>query len=110
MSKKNVPISSVYKKKKNQTTFGKSSSKAKDVKPSTSDYIDPVEENDIKILRDFDLNWEYGPSMGITRMERWNRAAKHGLNPSDEVKQLIDSHPDDEKYTKCLWNDYKNIM
>ena len=38
--------------------------------------------------------------LGISRLERWNRADKHGLNPSSEVKQLVLAHEGDEKYTQ----------
>ncbi|XP_060572498.1 DNA polymerase delta subunit 4-like [Ruditapes philippinarum] len=69
-----------------------------------------TEDRDMKMLKDFDLYWVFGPSMGISRLERWNRAEKHGLNPSPEVKQLVLAHEGDERYTQCLWNDYKNIM
>lgn len=37
---------------------------------------------------------------GITRMERWKRAEKHGLNPSELVKQTVEAHEDDERYTE----------
>lgn len=32
-------------------------------------------------LREFDLSSKYGPCMGISRLERWERAAKLGLEP-----------------------------
>lgn len=40
-------------------------------------------------LRQFDLATKYGPCMGITRMQRWERAAKLGLEPPQEVRELI---------------------
>lgn len=77
------------------------------VKPSTSKNS---VEDEIKILRDFDLNWVYGPCIGITRLERWNRAFRHGLNPSDGVKDILLANSKDDKYTQCIWNDYKNVI
>jgi hypothetical protein len=29
--------------------------------------------------------YEYGPCVGMTRLERWDRAASLGLNPPEEV-------------------------
>lgn len=37
------------------------------------------------ILRVFDLTSKYGPCVGVTRLQRWERAKKWGLNPPDEV-------------------------
>lgn len=30
-------------------------------------------------------SYEYGPCVGVTRLERWERAQAMGLNPPDEV-------------------------
>lgn len=105
MSTKDRRITEAFRKTKNSQSRTKS--QKDEPEPSSSK---SAEEEDFKILKDFDLNWEYGPSMGITRLERWNRADKHGLNPSPAVKQLVQEHSKDERYTQCLWNDYKNIM
>jgi DNA polymerase delta subunit 4 len=43
------------------------------------------------ILRDFDLSSKYGPCVGITRLERFERAKKMGLNPPDEVGMILQS-------------------
>lgn len=42
-----------------------------------------------KILRVFDLSYEYGPCVGITRLERWNRANDLGLEPPVEVRDIL---------------------
>jgi DNA polymerase delta subunit 4 len=39
----------------------------------------------ITILRTFDLSYEYGPCVGVSRLERWERAKAMGLNPPQEV-------------------------
>ncbi|OWF53108.1 DNA polymerase delta subunit 4-like [Mizuhopecten yessoensis] len=57
-------------------------------------------------LREFDMNLEFGPCIGISRLERWERAQKHGLEPPLEVKELLTRHQDDPRYTQCVWNDY----
>ena len=35
---------------------------------------------------------------GITRLERWERAARHGLNPPADVKDIVERHKDDPEY------------
>ncbi|KAI7853971.1 DNA polymerase delta, subunit 4-domain-containing protein [Circinella umbellata] len=42
------------------------------------------------LLRKFDLDYQFGPCVGLTRLERWNRAKKLGLNPPQEVKDVLD--------------------
>ncbi|XP_022109665.1 DNA polymerase delta subunit 4-like [Acanthaster planci] len=63
-------------------------------------------DKEIDVLKQFDLCWEYGPCTGISRLERWERAEKHGMNPPEEVKKLILKHDEDETYTQSLWHDY----
>ncbi|KAI9067919.1 hypothetical protein FKP32DRAFT_1754791 [Trametes sanguinea] len=41
------------------------------------------------ILRVFDLSYEYGPCVGISRLDRWERAQALGLNPPPEVKEIL---------------------
>ncbi|KAJ6551442.1 DNA polymerase delta, subunit 4-domain-containing protein [Mycena capillaripes] len=41
------------------------------------------------ILRVFDLSYEYGPCIGVTRLERWERASALGLNPPTEVRDIL---------------------
>lgn len=39
-----------------------------------------------EILRLFDLSYEYGPCVGVSRLARWERAHKAGLNPPVQVR------------------------
>ncbi|EIN05967.1 hypothetical protein PUNSTDRAFT_54280 [Punctularia strigosozonata HHB-11173 SS5] len=41
------------------------------------------------ILRSFDLSYEYGPCVGVSRLERWERAEALGLNPPPEVRDIL---------------------
>ncbi|KZT25313.1 hypothetical protein NEOLEDRAFT_1169499 [Neolentinus lepideus HHB14362 ss-1] len=41
------------------------------------------------ILRVFDLSYEYGPCIGVTRLERWERAEALGLKPPPEVREIL---------------------
>lgn len=86
----------------------KASPAAPTVAPSTSK-VDVAARRDFDILKQFDLTLEFGPCIGISRMDRWDRAEKHGLKPPQEVKDLIDNHSSDPVYTECLWNDYNTL-
>lgn len=47
-------------------------------------------ENRIEqILRVFDLDPNYGPTIGLTRLERWERAQDLDLAPPSEVYQIL---------------------
>ncbi|KAG7571033.1 hypothetical protein FFLO_00997 [Filobasidium floriforme] len=41
------------------------------------------------ILRVFDLSSQWGPCVGISRLERWNRAEEWGLEPPVEVRDIL---------------------
>ncbi|CCC13693.1 hypothetical protein SMACR_07259 [Sordaria macrospora] len=42
-----------------------------------------------KVLRHFDVSSHYGPCIGITRLKRWQRAERLGLNPPIEVLAVL---------------------
>lgn len=52
-----------------------------------------MDEEELELLRQFDLAWQYGPCTGITRLQRWHRAEQMGLKPPPEVHQVLQSHP-----------------
>ncbi|KAH9057458.1 DNA polymerase delta, subunit 4-domain-containing protein [Lactarius vividus] len=56
-------------------------------------HIQPVHAKDQSpvhhILRIFDLSYEYGPCVGVTRMERWERASALGLDPPVEESPAV---------------------
>ncbi|KAF7332473.1 SET domain-containing protein [Mycena kentingensis (nom. inval.)] len=41
------------------------------------------------ILRVFDASYEYGPCVGVSRLERWERAQALGLTPPVEVRDIL---------------------
>lgn len=41
------------------------------------------------ILRVFDLDPAFGPCMGLTRLERWERAKDIGNDPPNEVREIL---------------------
>ncbi|KAF4452498.1 gtp-binding protein beta subunit-like protein [Fusarium austroafricanum] len=42
-----------------------------------------------QVLRYFDVSSQYGPCIGISRMKRWKRAERLGLNPPVEVLAVL---------------------
>jgi len=42
-----------------------------------------------KVLRYFDVSSQYGPCIGLTRLKRWQRAERLGLNPPVEVLAVL---------------------
>eukprot|EP00003_Mantamonas_plastica_P029014 TRINITY_DN6804_c1_g3_i2.p2 TRINITY_DN6804_c1_g3~~TRINITY_DN6804_c1_g3_i2.p2 ORF type:complete len:178 (+),score=62.08 TRINITY_DN6804_c1_g3_i2:133-666(+) len=64
-------------------------------------------EQAVEMLKQFDLEVKFGPCLGVTRRERWNRAEKNGLNPPQEVWELLDSVDEDSQFNLCLWENVK---
>ncbi|XP_062107877.1 uncharacterized protein LOC133818821 [Humulus lupulus] len=58
-------------------------------------------DKDEEVLRQFDLDIAYGPCSGMSRMARWERASRLGLNPPKEVEQLLNSP---NVRPQCLWD------
>ncbi|ETE56292.1 DNA polymerase delta subunit 4, partial [Ophiophagus hannah] len=50
---------------------------------------DTAQPDELEILKQFDLSCQYGPCIGITRMQRWERAKFLGLNPPTTVQNLL---------------------
>ncbi|KNC74294.1 DNA polymerase delta, subunit 4, partial [Sphaeroforma arctica JP610] len=46
-------------------------------------------EDELRLLRSFDLESEYGPNVGMTRRQRWDRAAKFGKEPDQAILDLL---------------------
>ncbi|KAG2042759.1 DNA polymerase delta, subunit 4-domain-containing protein [Suillus americanus] len=57
-----------------------------------------------QILRLFDMSYEYGPCVGMSRLERWERAASLGLSPPDEVRHILLTGEgiDKDEYSQCV--------
>lgn len=47
-------------------------------------------EEAVKHLNDFDLRYEFGPCLALTRSERYHRALRFGLNPPKSVIDVIE--------------------
>ncbi|KAJ9131832.1 hypothetical protein P3X46_034744 [Hevea brasiliensis] len=65
--------------------------------PDLQDDYDKHEE----VLRQFDMNMAYGPCLGMTRLARWERAQRLGLNPPEEIECLLKGG---KVNSDCLWD------
>ncbi|SAM68135.1 related to DNA polymerase delta subunit 4 [Ustilago bromivora] len=62
--------------------------KTMNVPPSKSVHIDH-EDRIQQILRVFDLDSNFGPCMGMSRLERWQRAKHLDLDPPQEIHEIL---------------------
>ncbi|KAF8110061.1 hypothetical protein N665_0088s0072 [Sinapis alba] len=53
-----------------------------------------------EMLRQFDMNMAYGPCLGMTRLDRWERALRLGMNPPSEIERLLKT---EKVQQDCLW-------
>ncbi|CAN8294550.1 unnamed protein product [Cochlearia groenlandica] len=53
-----------------------------------------------EMLRQFDMNMAYGPCLGMTRLDRWERALRLGMNPPYELEKLLKTEKVEQD---CLW-------
>ncbi|TKS69394.1 DNA polymerase delta subunit 4 [Collichthys lucidus] len=65
-----------------------------------------VREEELQKLKQFDLDWRFGPCTGISRLQRWERAKLHGLNPPEEIRDLLSQTHTDGEYNQSLWSGY----
>ncbi|THH29221.1 hypothetical protein EUX98_g4960 [Antrodiella citrinella] len=54
-------------------------------------------------------SYEYGPCVGVTRLERWERAEALGLNPPPEVKDMLMTKEalEEDQYKQCVFHEYE---
>ncbi|XP_033822361.1 DNA polymerase delta subunit 4 [Periophthalmus magnuspinnatus] len=75
--------------------------------PPTPEQIESAaRQEDLQKLKQFDLDWRFGPCTGISRLQRWERAQLHGLSPPQEIKELLLQSAQDVELTDSLWRDY----
>ncbi|RVW19610.1 DNA polymerase delta subunit 4 [Vitis vinifera] len=74
------------------------------VQPSTlsaHDLQDDEYDGNETVLRQFDMNMAYGPCLGMSRLARWERAQRLGLNPPKEIETLLKQG---KARADCLWD------
>ncbi|KAJ3153549.1 hypothetical protein HDU89_000590 [Geranomyces variabilis] len=59
----------------------------------------------LTVLKGFDLDIKFGPCMGLSRLERWNRAQKLELEPPQDIRHLLLSPQvaKDAELAESLW-------
>ncbi|PIA57425.1 hypothetical protein AQUCO_00600269v1 [Aquilegia coerulea] len=89
------------KNKKSSVTFGSDVTQPKALISLGS--IDLKDDNDEQeeVLRQFDMNMAYGPCIGLTRLARWERANKLGMNPPKHIQGLLEQG---KVGLECLWD------
>ncbi|ODM95179.1 DNA polymerase delta subunit 4 [Orchesella cincta] len=68
--------------------------------------IQLTETEQLDLMRNFDINPNYGPCRGISRLERYERAKKFNLQPvpDDVVKKILDEHEKEDAFQHCIWD------
>ncbi|XP_068178679.1 DNA polymerase delta subunit 4 [Antennarius striatus] len=74
--------------------------------PQKEAEAEAVRQEELEKLRQFDLDWRFGPCTGISRLERWERAKLHGLNPPEEIRDLLLHTQADPEYSQSLWKEF----
>ncbi|KAL2526252.1 polymerase delta 4 [Abeliophyllum distichum] len=64
------------------------------------DLQDDYDSNE-EVLRQFDMSMAYGPCLGMSRLDRLERAKALGLNPPKEVERLLKAG---KVNAECLWD------
>ncbi|RLM85232.1 hypothetical protein C2845_PM04G21730 [Panicum miliaceum] len=58
-------------------------------------------------LRQFDMDMKFGPCIGVTRLQRWERASAMGLQPPAHLRDLLLRVPSTKNRSdpcvECLW-------
>ncbi|XP_078123693.1 DNA polymerase delta subunit 4 [Sander vitreus] len=74
--------------------------------PQQEAETETVREEELQRLRQFDLDWRFGPCTGISRLQRWERAKLNGLSPPKEIRDLLLQTHTDPEYNRSLWSEY----
>ncbi|XP_074551367.1 DNA polymerase delta subunit 4 isoform X2 [Halichoeres trimaculatus] len=106
MTTKHGLITDSFKVVKKARRGGKRERRSPSPPPQQEDEAKKVRENELQQLRQFDLDWRFGPCTGISRLERWERAKLHNLNPPEEIRYLLLQTNTDPEYNKSLWSEY----
>ncbi|KAM9792275.1 LOW QUALITY PROTEIN: DNA polymerase delta subunit 4 [Neosynchiropus ocellatus] len=70
-----------------------------------------VRDEELQKLRQFDLDWRFGPCTGISRLQRWERAQVHGLNPPEEIRYLLlQTHTDPEYSQRYFYRSQRSSI
>ncbi|XP_018539951.1 DNA polymerase delta subunit 4 [Lates calcarifer] len=106
MTTKHRLITDSFKVVKKARRGGKREKRSTPPPPQKEAETDTVRQEELQKLRQFDLDWRFGPCTGISRLQRWERAQLHGLNPPEEIRELLLKTHIDPEYKLSLWSEY----
>ncbi|KAI9136897.1 hypothetical protein BKA69DRAFT_1042207 [Paraphysoderma sedebokerense] len=66
----------------------------------------------LETLRQFDLDMKFGPTIGLTRLDRYKRAISMGLDPPTDVGIVVSSKLGSEidEVRECVFWGYKDLI
>ncbi|XP_008316032.1 DNA polymerase delta subunit 4 [Cynoglossus semilaevis] len=107
MTTKRGLITDSFKVVKRTRKGGKRAKRPTPPPPQKEDDAEAIREEQLQKLRQFDLDWRFGPCTGISRLQRWERANLHGLNPPEDIKELLLLQTSaDSEFKMSLWREY----
>ncbi|XP_019939457.2 DNA polymerase delta subunit 4 [Paralichthys olivaceus] len=106
MTTKRGLITDSFKVVKKARRASKREKRASPPPPQKEAEAETVREKELQKLKQFDLDWRFGPCTGIGRLQRWERAECHGLNPPEEIRDLLLQTDTDPEYNQSLWSEY----
>ncbi|XP_076583534.1 DNA polymerase delta subunit 4 [Chaetodon auriga] len=106
MTTKRGLITDSFKVVKKAKRGGKREKRPTPPQPQREAKSETAGEEELQKLRQFDLDWRFGPCTGISRLQRWERAKLHGLNPPEEIRDLLSQTHTDPDYNQSLWSEY----
>ncbi|XP_041838640.1 DNA polymerase delta subunit 4 isoform X3 [Melanotaenia boesemani] len=106
MTAKRGLITDSFKVVKKERRGGKRKKSPTPPPQEAEDVTETVRDEELQKLRQFDLDWRFGPCTGISRLQRWDRAKLHGLNPPEEIRDLLLQTQDEPEYDLNLWSEY----
>ena len=62
-----------------------------------------LSDDEQKALKTFDMDHTFGPCMGLTRLQRWERADRFGLAPPHEVRAILERTNQDHQLAYSIW-------
>lgn len=84
-----------------QSTY--QSSTGLEAKQDVKSFLDDQERVE-RMLREFDLSTKYGPTSGLSRLERYQRAKKMGLDPPCWVEQAIHKYGESSDFNQHVFS------
>jgi hypothetical protein len=87
MSTSQQSLNQFFQNKKNIPTFDDKKIKSPSTKGKIGVFTAQADEEEF--LKRFDFDPTFGPSSGLTRTERFENAKRFGLNPNENVMNLI---------------------